>query len=63
MFYQFCFPETEFIMAPVADGPGINITRENWYKTDLGLTRVQGELARLGTQFGPEFEGLKNSFL
>lgn len=63
MFYQFYFPETEFIIEPVSEVTGLHITKDNWYKTDAGLTRVQGELARLGTQFGPEFQRLKESFM
>ncbi|MFQ9510048.1 MAG: YdcF family protein [Lachnospiraceae bacterium] len=60
MFYQFYFPETEFMVAPVVDTPGIDVTRENWYKTEVGLTKVLGELSRLGTQFIPEFGRLKD---
>jgi len=52
MFYQFVFPHTEFIIAPVSEISGLNITRDNWYKDEIGLSKVQGELARLGTQFG-----------
>lgn len=62
MFYQFYFPDTEFMLAPVVGAGDMNITRDNWYRTDLGMTRVLGELARLGTQFTPEFQQLKDSF-
>ena len=31
------------------------MTRENWYRTEAGQRRVLGELARLGTQFTPEY--------
>lgn len=61
MFYQFYFPETEFLIAPVTDTPGLSIARDNWYRTDLGLSRVLGELAKAGTQFVPEFERLKET--
>lgn len=47
MYYQLCFPDTEFLIAP-ADG---KVTRENWYRTEFGQRKVLGELARLGTQF------------
>lgn len=57
MYYQFCFPDTDFLIAPVC----VNVTRENWYRTDLGLEKVLGELTRLGTQFMPEWQALKGS--
>lgn len=50
MYYQLCFPDTEFLIAPVSG----KVTRENWYRTEAGQRRVLGELARLGTQFTPE---------
>lgn len=50
MYYQLCFPDTEFLIAPACG----KLTRENWYRTEPGLQRVLGELARLGTQFTPE---------
>uniref|UniRef100_UPI004056D783 YdcF family protein n=1 Tax=Acetatifactor sp. TaxID=1872090 RepID=UPI004056D783 len=59
MYYQFSFPDTTFLIAPVAGPSGINVTRDNWYKTESGLKRVLGELNRLGTQFGPEFTVFK----
>lgn len=55
MYYQFTFPETEFMIAPVY----VNVTKENWYLTEQGQKRVLGELNRLGTQFGPEWEELR----
>ncbi len=55
MYYQFSFPETEFMIAPVC----VNVTRENWYLTVQGQEKVLGELTRLGTQFGPEWEDLR----
>lgn len=58
MYYQFSFPDTEFIIAPVY----VNVTRENWFRTDKGVEKVLGELTRLGTQFVPEWEELKNGF-
>lgn len=56
MYYQFCFPDTEFIVVPVM----VNVTKDNWYRTEEGLEKVLGELTRLGTQFMPEWEELKN---
>lgn len=55
MYYQFSFPDTEFMIAPVC----VNVTRENWHLTALGQEKVLGELTRLGTQFGPEWESLR----
>ena len=51
MYYQLCFPDTEFLIAPASG----KVTRENWYQTEFGLEKVLGELARLGTQFTPAF--------
>jgi uncharacterized SAM-binding protein YcdF (DUF218 family) len=60
MFYQFAFPNTKFIINPVPYYEnGQDISRENWYKTDTGLSRVLGELQRLGNQFNTEFSLLK----
>lgn len=51
MYYQLSFPDTQFMVAPVAVG---GLTKENWHRTQGGLRKVLGELARLGTQFTPE---------
>lgn len=59
MYYQFSFPQTQFLVAPVSDPGGVRITnRDNWYKTESGQRKVLGELNRLGTQFTQLFEGL-----
>lgn len=48
MYYQLCYPETEFIAVPVnADG----ITRENWRDTEEGVDAVTGEITRILKQF------------
>lgn len=60
MFYQFYFPDTQFIIVPVVDLPGYCISKDNWYKTDIGLSRVLGELSRLGVQFNLEFNQFKD---
>lgn len=62
MFYQFYFPETKFIIVPIIDLPGYEIGKDNWFKTDIGLSRVLGELSRLGNQFTPEFNRLKEEY-
>lgn len=59
MFYQFSFPDTDFIVIPLDYLSGYSIGRDNWYKTDIGLNRVLGELSRLGVQFTTEFNQLK----
>lgn len=48
MLYQMAFPDVELRVCPVHC---YNITKENWYKTEQGLDRVLGELARCGNQF------------
>ncbi|WP_346936493.1 YdcF family protein [Clostridium sp.] len=47
MLYSWFYPETEFIICPVmTDG----IDKFNWYKSDIGIKRVMGELSRCGNQ-------------
>ena len=53
MLYQLAFPEVSFKVCPV---PCYNITKENWYKTEAGIHRVLGELARCGHQFVGDIE-------
>ena len=48
MLYQMAFPEVEFIVCPVHC---YGITKNNWYKSEKGIDRVFGELARCGSQF------------
>ncbi len=48
MLYQLAFPDVEFIVCPVCC---FDITRDNWCKTEQGIDRVMGELARCGNQF------------
>lgn len=48
MLYSLAFPDTKFYVCPVAC---IGITKDNWYKTEQGIDRVLGELARCGNQF------------
>lgn len=47
MLYQMDFPDTEIKVCPVNC---YNITKDNWYKTEQGIDRVLGELARCGNQ-------------
>lgn len=48
MLYQMAFPDTAIKVCPVHC---YNITKENWYKSEKGVDRVLGELARCGNQF------------
>lgn len=61
MFYQFYFPETQFIVVPIVHS--LPVSKENWYKNEEGLSKVLGELYRLGVQFTPEFNQLKDNEL
>lgn len=58
MYYQFLYPETEFIICP-ADTHGIN--KENWFKSDDGVEKVMGELMRCGGQFKDMIKPSKKS--
>ena len=47
IYWQLAYPDTAFRVCPVSpDG----VTRENWFRTEKGLDRVLGELARCGDQ-------------
>lgn len=48
MLYQMAFPNVEIKVCPVYC---CNITKDNWYKSEQGINRVLGELARCGDQF------------
>lgn len=48
MLYQMAFPNVDIRVCPVHC---YNITKDNWYKSEEGIDRVLGELARCGNQF------------
>lgn len=48
MYYKLCYPDTEFIVCPT-ETQGIN--KDNWFKCDIGIDKVMGELTRCGSQF------------
>ena len=48
MLYQMAFPDVSIKVCPVHC---YNITKDNWYKSETGIDRVLGELARCGNQF------------
>lgn len=58
MLYQMAFPNVSFTVCPVSC---YNITKDNWYKTEQGIDRVMGELARCGNQFVGDFKGYLNN--
>ena len=53
MLYQLAFPETALRVCPVCC---LGITKDNWYKTEKGIDRVLGELARCGGQFAGDIK-------
>ena len=59
MYYQFTFPDTEFIVVPAKDTHGGLINKDNWYLSESGVAKVLGELNRIGSQFMPEFTSLR----
>lgn len=49
--YQHEFPEgIEFIVTPVIDRYGI--TKENWFLSDVGISRTMSEVEKIGKYFG-----------
>ena len=48
MAYQAAFPAVDILVIPVT---GYDITKENWYQSELAINRVLGELRRIGDQF------------
>lgn len=48
MYYETVYDNTEFIVCP-AEVEGIN--KENWFRSEEGITIVLAELARCGNQF------------
>jgi uncharacterized SAM-binding protein YcdF (DUF218 family) len=50
--YQTVFPkETEFFISPVIDRYGI--TKENWFLSEVGISRIMTEVEKIGKYFGP----------
>ncbi|MBE1553837.1 YdcF family protein [Sporosarcina limicola] len=49
--YQSEFPkETEFLVSPVIDRYGI--TKENWFLSEVGISRIMTEVEKIGKYFG-----------
>lgn len=55
LYYQAAMPHTRFLVCP-AQTPGC--TREDWYMSEKGRTRVLGEVARLGSQVNEVFSSM-----
>lgn len=53
MLYQMAFPNVDIKVCPVHC---YNITKDNWYKSETGIDRVLGELARCGNQFAGDIK-------
>lgn len=53
MLYQMAFPDADIKVCPVHC---YNITKNNWYKSEKGIDRVLGELARCGNQFAGDIK-------
>lgn len=53
MLYQMAFPDVKIKVCPVHC---YNITKDNWYKSESGIDRVLGELARCGNQFAGDIK-------
>lgn len=51
MYYQLSFPEVTFSVCPVHT---IGVTKENWFKTEEGVTLVMEELTKCGNQVFPD---------
>lgn len=51
LLYQMYFPDVKF---SVITFDGFEISRDNWYKTDYGVSRVLGEIERIGRQVSPK---------
>ena len=49
LYYQICFPETEFFVCPVVTK---GISKDNWYRTEEGRQLVLTEVEHCGSQFG-----------
>ena len=56
MYYQIYFPDTVFLIDPVAKTQEYDISPDNWYQSAIGREKVFGELFRIGTQFDMEFD-------
>ena len=48
MYYQFVFPEIEFIISPVVTR---GVSKENWYQSEYGIRLVLKEVEHCGSQF------------
>lgn len=49
LYYQLLYPETKLMVAGVDVGNGVD--KDNWYRSELGIELVLGEMERCGSQF------------
>ena len=53
MTYSAAFPEhIRFMVSPIHDER--DIRRDNWFKSEIGVRRVMGEVEQIGRYFGPQ---------
>jgi uncharacterized SAM-binding protein YcdF (DUF218 family) len=53
MTYSAAFPEhVRFMVSPIHDER--DIRSDNWFKSEIGIRRVMGEVERIGRYFGPQ---------
>jgi hypothetical protein len=53
MAYSAAFPEhVRFMLSPIHDER--DIRKDNWFKSEIGIRRVMGEVERIGRYFGPQ---------
>ncbi len=52
LYYQAAMPGARFLVCPA---PGVGCTRDDWFLTEKGRSRVLGEVARLGSQVNEVF--------
>ena len=59
LYYQILFPDTEILVCPTVTK---DIAKDNWFKTEIGIKRVLGELARCGNQFESDIMSFCNKY-
>ena len=53
LYYQAAMPDTRFLVCPAQTS---GYTRDTWYRSEKGRSRVLGEVARLGSQITEVFD-------
>lgn len=52
LYYQVCYPDTKILVCPVVTR---GISRDNWYRNEIGIETVLKEVEHCGSQFGEIF--------